>query len=129
MHELIHSLITQLGVTEDQAQGGAGAIFKAARDRLGHSEFERLLGGVPGVKDLLVHAPTTGSSGMLGGLASMAAKVGGGDMAQAVQLLNSFNSLGLNKEMAMKIIPVMLQFLESKGGKELVTQLRTALKL
>jgi hypothetical protein len=31
--------------------------------------------------------------------------------------------------MAMKFVPVVLQFLESKGGKELVTQLRTALKL
>jgi hypothetical protein len=50
-------------------------------------------------------------------------------MAQAMQLLNTFNSLGLNKEMAMKFIPVVLQFLETKGGKELVTQLRTALKI
>jgi hypothetical protein len=129
MQELISSLVSQLGVTQDQAQGGAGAIFKAAQDRLGHGQFEHLLGGVPGVKDLLVHAPTTRSGGMLGGLASMAAKVGGGDMAQAMQLLNTFNSLGLNKEMAMKFVPVVLQFLESKGGKELVTQLRTALKL
>jgi hypothetical protein len=59
----------------------------------------------------------------------MAAKVGGGEMAQAMQLLSTFNSLGLNKDMAMKFVPVVLTFLESKGGKEMVTQLRTALKL
>ena len=129
MQELISSLVTQLGVTKDQAQGGAGAIFKAAQDRLGPGEFEKLLGGLPEVKSLLVHAPKSRSGGMLSGLASMASKVGGGDMAQAMQLLSTFSSLGLNKDMAMKFVPVVLQYLESKGGKELVTQLRTALKL
>jgi hypothetical protein len=133
MQELIASLVSQLGVTPSQAQGGASAIFKAAQERLGHGEFERLLGGLPGVKDLLAHGPSPSSSGgglsgVLGGLASLAAKAGGGDMAQAMQLLNTFNSLGLNKDMAMKFLPVVLQFVEAKGGKELVTQLRTALK-
>ena len=131
MQELIGSLVSQLGVTKDQAQGGAGAIFKAAQERLGRGEFDRLLGGVPGVKDVLAHAPSASSQGggMFGGLASIAAKVGGGDMAQAMKLLSTFNSLGLSKDMAMKFVPVVLQFVESKGGKDLVTQLRAALKL
>ena len=131
MQELITSLVTQVGVTQSQAQGGAGAIFKAAQDRLGGAQFEQLLGGVPGVKDLLAIAPSTsgGGGGLLGGLASMASKMGGGDMAQAAQLLATFGSLGMNKDTLMKFIPVVLQFLESKGGKDLVTQVRAALKL
>jgi hypothetical protein len=131
MQELIGSLVSQLGVTKEQAQGGAGAIFKAAQERLGQGEFDRLLGGMPGIKDVLAHAPSSGGGmgGMLGGLASMAAKVGGGEMAQAMQLLSTFNSLGLNKDVAMKFVPIVLQFLESKGGTEMVAQLRTALKL
>jgi len=128
MQELIGMLVSQLGVNKDQAQGGAGAIFKAAQDRLGGSEFDKLLGNIPGVKELLSKAPSGGGGlgGMLGGLAS---KMGGGDMAQAAQLLSAFSSLGLNKDTAMKFLPVIMQFLQSQGGPQLVEKIRAALKL
>jgi hypothetical protein len=128
MQELIGALISQVGVNKEQAQGGAGAIFKAAQDRLGGGEFDKLLGGIPGVKDLITKAPATGGGlgGMLGGLAS---KMGGSDIAQAAQLLSAFSSLGLSKDTAMKFFPVMMQFLQSQGGPELVTKVRAALKL
>ncbi len=133
MQDLINSLVSQLGVTQSQAIGGAGAIFKMAQDRLGPDQFEQLLGGVSGVKDLLAHAPAAGGGAgfgdLLGGLASMAAKIGGSDMAQAAQLLAAFSSLGLNKDMLMKFVPVVLKFLESQGGPDLVSNVRAALKL
>ena len=135
MQELITSLVSQLGVTQSQAQGGAGAIFKAAQDRLGAGQFDQLLGGVPGVKDLLARAPANGGAGaglggMLGGLAAMAGKMGANnDMVQGAQLLSAFTSLGLNKDTLMKFIPIVLQFVESKGGQDLVGKLRAALKL
>ena len=129
MQELIGTLVKELGVSPQQAQGGTAAIFKAAQDRLGAGQFEQLLGGIGGVKDLLAQAPTSGGGGLLGGLASMASKMGGGDMAQAAQLLSAFGALGLNKDVLMQFIPVVLKFLESKGGPELVTKLRAALKL
>jgi Protein of unknown function VcgC/VcgE (DUF2780) len=133
MQELVTSLVSQLGISQSQAQGGAGAIFKAAQERLGTGQFEQLLGNVPGIKDLLAHAPSTndggGLGGMLGGLASLAGKMGGGEMAQAAQLLASMNSLGINKDTLMKFVPVVMKFLESKGGPQLVEQVRAALKL
>jgi len=135
MQELIASLVTQLGVTQAQAKGGAGAIFKAAQDRLGAGQFDQLLGGLPGVKDLVAQAPTNagaggGLGGMLGGLASMAGKMGASnDMVQAAQLLSTFSALGLNKDTAMKFLPVVLKFLETQGGPELVAKVRAALKL
>ncbi|HTE41036.1 MAG TPA: DUF2780 domain-containing protein [Steroidobacteraceae bacterium] len=131
MHDLVKSLTTELGVTPAQAQGGAGAIFKAAQERLGGGQFDQLLGGLPGVKDLLSHAPAAGSrgGGLFGGLAAMAGKMGGGDVAQAAQLLSQFSSLGMNKDTLMKFVPVVMKFLESQGGKDLVTQVRTALKI
>jgi hypothetical protein len=129
MQDLIKSLVDQVGVTPGQATGGAAAIFKAAQDRLGAAQFDQLLGGLPGVKDLLKQAPSSGGGGLLGGLASMAGKMGGGDMAQAAQLLATFGSLGMNKDTLMKFVPVFMQFVESQGGKELVTKVRTALKV
>jgi len=129
MQELINSLVSQLGVSQSQAQGGAGAIFKAAQERLGTGQFEQLLGAVPGVKESLAHAPASGGGGLGGFLGGLASLAGNSDMAQAAQLLSAFSALGLNKDTLMKFIPLVLQFLESQGGNELVTKVRAALKL
>lgn len=130
--DLIASLVNELGVNPSQAQGGAGAIFKAAQQRLGEGQFEQLLGGIPGVKDLLSKAPNPGGGlgGMLGGLASMAGKLGANnDAVQGAQLLAAFSALGLNKDTLMKFIPVVLKYLETHGGADRVAALRAALKL
>jgi hypothetical protein len=136
--DLIASLVNELGVNQTQAQGGAGAIFKAAQQRLGGGQFEQLLGGIPGVKELLSKAPNPGSggglggglSGMLGGFASMAGRLGvSNDAVQGAQLLAAFSSLGLNKDTLMKFIPIVLKYLETHGGADRIAALRAALKL
>ena len=35
MNELVKALVSQLGVTSDQAAKGSGLLFKAAKERLG----------------------------------------------------------------------------------------------
>jgi hypothetical protein len=131
MEELIRALTTQLGVTEQQARGGTGALFKAAQERLGATEFNRMLGGLAGVDRVLKSAPSASASGgLLGGLASMAAKVGGSsDMAQAAKVLAAVSSLGLTKETILQFVPIILKYVETHGGPELVAQLRAALKV
>ena len=46
MTELIQQLVSQLGVQPDQAQGGAGLLFKLAQDRLG-GDFGTLSAALP----------------------------------------------------------------------------------
>ena len=41
-------------------------LFKAAKDKLGDGEFDRLLGGVPGLSDLLKKAPASAAAGSAG---------------------------------------------------------------
>ena len=53
MKELIDMLTSKLGISGAQAEGGAAVLFKAARDKLGTGEFDQLLGGIPGLADLL----------------------------------------------------------------------------
>ena len=71
MKELVELLTKNLGVSGAQAEGGAAVLFKAAKEKLGGGEFDKLLGGVPGLGDLLKKAPASGGGlgGMLGGLA------------------------------------------------------------
>ncbi len=77
MKELIDKLTSSLGVNGAQAEGGAAVLFKAAKDKLGGGEFDKLLGGVPGLGDLMRKAPSGGGGGLGGLLGGLASAVGG----------------------------------------------------
>lgn len=127
MKELVDLLSKNLGVSGAQAEGGAAVLFKAAKDKLGGAEFNQLLGGVPGLNDLLGKAPASGGGGlggMLGGLASAV----GGNAALITTVLGGFGKLGLTADHAKKFVPVILEFLKSKVGPDVVSRLEKTLR-
>jgi hypothetical protein len=126
MKELIDTLVKQLGVDSKQAEGGAAAIFKAARDKLGRGEFDQLLGGLPGAKDLVSRAPEAGGLGKLFG--GLAGAVGGGNAAILANVVTSFGSLGLTQDHAKQFVPVILGYLRGKLGADQVAAIERALK-
>jgi hypothetical protein len=58
--ELVGALTRKLGVTEQQATGGAGAIFGLAKSQLSPDNFGQVAHVVPGMEGLLQAAPTGG---------------------------------------------------------------------
>jgi hypothetical protein len=54
---LVDLLTQQLGVTEPQATGGAGAIFTMAKAKLSPQDFGQVAKAVPNMTDLLQAAP------------------------------------------------------------------------
>jgi hypothetical protein len=126
MKELVDMLTKNLGISGAQAEGGAAVLFKAAKDKLGDGEFGKLLGGVPGVSDLLHKAPAAGGGlgGLLGGLAGAM----GGNAGAIATILSGFGKLGLTADDAKKFVPVILTFLRSKVGPDVITKLEQTLK-
>ena len=126
MKELIDMLTKSLGVSGSQAEGGAAVLFKAAKEKLGGAEFDHLLGGVPGVGDLLKKAPAAGGGlgGMLGGLASAM----GGNAGLIATIVGGFGKLGLTTDHARKFVPVILDFLKSKVSPDVITKLEQTLR-
>jgi hypothetical protein len=126
MKELIDQLTKSLGVNGAQAEGGAAVLFKAARDKLGGDEFGKLLGGVPGLNDLMKKAPATGGGlgGMLGGLAGAM----GGNAGLIATVVGGFSKLGLKPDDAKKFVPVIMGFLQSKVGPDVVSKLEKTLR-
>src|SRR5882672_5073533 len=116
MKELIDSLTRSLGISGAQAEGGAAVLFKAAKDKLGGDEFSKLLGGVPGLGDLMKKAPAAGGGlgGMLGGLAGAM----GGNAGLIATVVGGFGKLGLKAEDARKFVPVILDFLRTQVGPD-----------
>ena len=116
--ELVQQLTQNLGISEEQAQGGAGLIFSLAKQKLGEGEFTQVSQSVPGISNLIGAAPQSGGgmAGAIGGLAS--AMGGGGNIASLATLAGGFTQLGLNPSMASQFIPVILSFVQSKGGEQ-----------
>ena len=122
--KLIGSLVDLLGVTEPQAEGGAGAIFREAKNNMSSSDYSQLLSALPGIDSLIAAAPA------VGGLAKSAASLFGGSSGSAgglAALTDSFNKLGLSPDMVNKFVDVVLDFAQSEGGQQAMSILKQAL--
>ena len=126
MKELIDQLVKKLGVSGAQAEGGAAVLFKAARDKLGGTEFDQLLGGLPGLGDLMKKAPAPGGGlgGLLGGLAGAV----GGNAALISTIVGGFGKLGLGVDDARRFAPVIMEFVRGRVGPEISGKLEKILR-
>jgi hypothetical protein len=130
---IIEDIMQQLGVTQEQAEGGLGLIFKLAQEKLG-AEFSQVAQFVPNVNQLIDKAPSEGGAegaggGLMGILGGLAGKLGVDGLGKLVELVNGFQKLGLDAETVQKYVKVVLAFIESKGGvavKDLLNKVLTA---
>ena len=74
--ELLQMLTSQLNVSEEQASGGAGLLFKLAQDKLSSGEFSQIASAIPGINDLISSAPESG--GLASAIGGLASSFGGG---------------------------------------------------
>lgn len=124
---LVDLLSSQLGVSKDQAQGGAGSIFQLAKQQLSVEDFSSIAKVVPGIDQMIGAAPKIEkSSGALGGISSMMGsssnKLGG-----MAGLTSSFEKLGLTGDMVSKFTPIILDYVKNKGGENAMNLLKGAL--
>ncbi|PID43198.1 MAG: hypothetical protein CSB48_06740 [Proteobacteria bacterium] len=122
--ELIETLVSQLGVDNDQAKGGAGLLFKMVKDKLAGGEFSQIVDKVPEVEDMISAAPDVdgGDGGLMGSIGGLMGSLGGnaGALGTLASLAGGFDKLGLDKGMVSKFIPVVIQFVRDKGGDDLM---------
>ena len=125
---LVGLLTKNLGVTERQAEGGAGAIFNMARENLGAEDFGKVANAVPEMDNLLQAAPKTGGLGSaIGGKTSL---LGGsvGKLTGLASLAGPFSQLGMKSDMVGKFVPIILSYVQSKGGDSVKSLLAGVLK-
>jgi hypothetical protein len=111
MDTLVSRIAEKVGVSEAQARGGAALLLKAARDKLGATQFDQSIGTLPGMAALLDSAPRAGGVGRLfGGLASA---VGGDRAALVAAIVGGFNKLGMKPQLAEAFVPVIVEHLRA----------------
>ena len=128
MNELINQLVSKLGVQENQAMGAAGLLFKLAQQKLG-GDFSKVAAALPGVGDMISAAPETGGLAKIAG--GLLGKLGGdkaGGLADLASLAGGFSKLKLDSGMIAKFVPIILEFVKSKGGQEVMALLAKALQ-
>lgn len=125
--QLIGLLTGKLGVTDQQAEGGAGAIFDYAKQKLGAEDFSKVTDALPGVDSLIDSAPQ--SSALTGKLGSSVSSLGGqsGSAVGMASLADRFSTLGLDSKMVNEYVTVILDYAKSEGGESVMNLLKGAL--
>ena len=129
--KLVGILANQLDVSENQATGGAGALFQTAKESLPENDYKKLSDAIPGISQLIQAAPevsestkrmTDKISGAKEGLGSLATTAKNVNRLAAVK--NQFSQLGLDTEMVSQFIPIILNFANSAGGETVMNLLK-----
>ncbi|HKF47638.1 MAG TPA: DUF2780 domain-containing protein [Terracidiphilus sp.] len=119
--ELVGQLTNGLSITPEQATGGAGLLFSIAKSRLSPEDFSKISAVVPGMNNFLKAAP---SSPELTDLTDSLP----GDWGSLVTATMGFQKLGLSPAMIEKFLPILLSFIEGKGGKDIAAILSKVMK-
>ncbi|ODB95006.1 hypothetical protein A3194_19775 [Candidatus Thiodiazotropha endoloripes] len=114
--ELVQQLISGAGVSQEQAEGGAGLLFGLVKDQLSSGDFSQVTNAVPGIESLIDAAPSEGSGGLGGLLGGVASAIGGEQLGNMASLASGFSKLDLDAGMIGKFVPIVLSFLQSQGG-------------
>jgi hypothetical protein len=120
--ELVEHLVLRLGITREQAEGGAGVLLGFAQQRLSADQFRQVADAIPGVSDLIARSPRL-ELPLPGGWWNLVLRyVGRGGSIVAVA--GVFRSLGLNKSLLPQFAAGILQYVRTRGAQEAEAALR-----
>jgi hypothetical protein len=111
---LMTTLMSVLGVTKDQAEGGLGAILTLAQEKLVKGDYDKIAAVIPGASKYLEKAKALGA--VVGPLSNLAG------------LNGALGKLGINPATAAKFIPQVTNYVGKVGGKETGALLASALR-
>jgi hypothetical protein len=124
---LTDTLVKKLGITTEQAQGGAGALFQVAKGKLDAGQFADLSKAVPEMDSLLNAVPK--QSGALSGLAgSVSSALGDNNpYGNLAGLASTFKMLNLSPDKVDEFVPVVVDYVSTSGGALTANMLQSAL--
>ena len=111
---MISSLTSGMGLSADQAIGGAGSLLGLAKENLSADQWKKVAGAVPGA-DAITKAGLDmgGLSGKIGGLSGMN---------------DAFSKIGLNQDQVNKMVPAMSDYMAKGGNAEAADLFKGAIK-
>jgi len=123
---LIERLMEELGVTRQQAEGGAGLLLGFAQKKLSSDQFVEAADSIPAISDIIGKAPR-GEIAMGRPLWAMLSRLFGG-LGGLYVLAGAFDGLGLDKLQLRKFVEVLLEHFRKKGGAKVGESLGAAFR-
>lgn len=126
--ELTNLLVQRLGVTPQQAMGGAGALLQIAKTRMNPEAFAKLSTQIPDVQQLLLAVPALKPQSGLGGLAGkLGGLAGNSSIGTALTAVSIFQQLGMKPETMEKFVPVVVDYARGNTDDAIAGGLKAAL--
>jgi hypothetical protein len=126
--ELTNLLVQRLGVTPQQAMGGAGALLQIAKTRMNPDAFAKLSTQIPDVQQLLLAVPALKPQSGLGGVAGkLGGLAGNSSIGTALTAVSIFQQLGMKPETMEKFVPVVIDYARGNTDEAIVGGLKAAL--
>ncbi len=112
--DLVGSVMSQLGLSQGQAEGGLGSLLSLAQSSLGSSDFSAISDSIPGIDGLLGAVPELDNDSGMSGLLS---KAGGfGESLQGgAMVYDAFEKLGISKDLAAPMVDIVKGYLDANG--------------
>ena len=124
--QIVEHLVQELGVSTKQAEGGAGLLLGLVQQRLSPEEFVRVADTIPAISDVIGKAPRL-VGGPPGPLQAMLSSWFGG-LGTKGGLAVGFEKLGCERTQIAEFSERLIRFFDEKGGEEVATLLRNALR-
>ena len=118
---LASQIMQSTGVDQNQALGGAGALFGMAKEGLSVDDFSKVTDAVPEMSKMMDAVPNIGGS--TSALSSAATALVGMPKVTAV-----FERLGISKDKIALFTPVIISYIEKKAGSGLSDKVAKSLK-
>jgi hypothetical protein len=142
MNELITQIISKVGVDQNQAESGVGAILKFAGENMNKETYSKIAETIGGSSELIEKFTSNSASSnssdtssdnssdkessVPGGLLSSATSALGGlggKVGGIATLVSGLSGLNLDLGTVKKFVPVISNFLQSKGLGDVATKL------
>lgn len=115
--DLIDLLVSRLDLSEEQARGGAGIVFRLAQRKLSSDEFAQIAEEVSGLDDIIASAPDSEGGGLAAGISDMLSSLrGSGHVGELASLVGEFNQLDIETELVNRFVSLVVGFVRDRGG-------------
>lgn len=125
MQDFIENVVSQFGITEEQAKGATGGLFSLIQDNIDGSTFSELKTAIPAVSGLITsfQNQNVSSSSALGSLASFAGSMMGGKAKVATQAFQILQNFQLNADQSKSFATQLGAYIKGNVGDTLFSKL------
>jgi hypothetical protein len=122
MDQIIKSLSQSLNLPEAAVRSGVGLILNFVKQKAAGTQFDTLIGLLPGAAELMASVPAEGGGGggALGGLLSAAGGLLGGNLGGAAEVVGALQGAGVPLDKAGPLASGFFEQAKTVAGPDAV---------